>query len=484
MAAVNSVSLGSDDTIYSADSIEFCPFSSHSNLLACGTYQLAKDEREDEPASNETTEQQQEQEPSKAAQDDTDDDEEEVKTEKPMLRLGRLLLYDIQGDNDDSLNLKNTACIETAAILDMKWSHQLINGNPTLGVADASGDLSLYQFKTEGNDLEIVTKYTTNTENKLALSLDWSNRVHASAKPNIAVSLSNGDITILEMDPSSSALTETLTWHAHDFEAWIVGWNYHDTNVLYTGADDCRLKGWDTRMDCSYPTFTSKAHQMGVCSIQSNPHDEFTLATGSYDESVLIWDTRSMRQPLSTTETGGGVWRLKWHPTRRDVLLAGCMHNGFHVIHYDEGWSTGSIGSSFMEHTSLAYGVDWSYAEPPTPSEMPLVASLAMRSPYLFAAMSVPTNGDMDLDLDLNMHSNNKTGATLGQNTNDNDDDDMAELIDWFKKEHQRVQGEVRVLREQGQEPVALVAFCEMLQKQIQSLEMEDVIEKSATLSL
>ena len=105
MATVNSASLGSDDTIYSADSIEFCPFSSHSNLLACGTYQLAKDEREDEPASNETTEQQQAHESRKAAQDDTDDDEEEVKAEKPMLRLGRLLLYDIQGDKDDSLNL-------------------------------------------------------------------------------------------------------------------------------------------------------------------------------------------------------------------------------------------------------------------------------------------------------------------------------------------------------------------------------------------
>ena len=59
-------------------------------------------------------------------------------------------------------------------------SHQLINGSPTLGVADASGDLSLYQFKAGGNDLEIVTKYQTNSEKKLALSLDWSNRVQAT----------------------------------------------------------------------------------------------------------------------------------------------------------------------------------------------------------------------------------------------------------------------------------------------------------------
>ena len=110
--------------------------------------------------------------------------------------------------------------------------------------------------------------------------------------------------------------------------------------------------------------------------------------------------------------------------------------------------------------------------------------------------MSVPMDGDtdgdmdMDLDVDLNRHSNNKNKAsdsvTMGENMsgNDNDDDDMAELIDWFKKEHQRIQGEIRVLREQGQEPVALVAFCEMLQKQIRSLELEDVIEKTATLSV
>ncbi|KAI7827666.1 WD40-repeat-containing domain protein [Gamsiella multidivaricata] len=378
MDPYNPPSLDSDDTVYSADSIEFCPFQSHANLLVCGTYQLAKDETE-EQASDEPSDS-----PSKISKgsgdsddDDDDDDDEavEAKTEKPMLRLGRLLVYDIEGGNDDSRQLKSTACTETAAILDMKWSHQLVNGNPTLGVADASGALSLYQFKSGGNDLEIITKYQTNTEKKLALSLDWSNRVHASESPRIAISLSNGDITILDLDATSSSLTENLTWHAHDLEAWIVAWNYHDTNVLYTGADDCRLKGWDMRMDCSYATFTSKAHQMGVCSIQSNPHDEHILTTGSYDENVLIWDTRSMRQPLSMTETGGGVWRLKWHPTRKDVLLAGCMHNGFHVLHYDESWTTGIIESSFMDHESLAYGVDWSYAPTETPSELPLVVS-------------------------------------------------------------------------------------------------------------
>jgi diphthamide biosynthesis protein 7 len=39
-----------------------------------------------------------------------------------------------------------------------------------------------------------------------------------------------------------------------------------------------------------------------------------------------------MRAPLTEVETGGGIWRIKWHPTKKDTLLSASMHAGGFVI--------------------------------------------------------------------------------------------------------------------------------------------------------
>lgn len=54
----------------------------------------------------------------------------------------------------------------------------------------------------------------------------------------------------------------------------------------------------------------------------------------SYDERVLVWDIRTMKKPLKETSVGGGVWRVKWHPTNSDLMATACMHNGFRIINW------------------------------------------------------------------------------------------------------------------------------------------------------
>ena len=107
-----------------------------------------------------------------------------------------------------------------------------------------------------------------------------------------------------------------------------------------------------------------------MTSIQSHPSREHYWAVGSYDERLRLYDARQMRLPMCETEVGGGIWRVKWHPTDPRKLLLGCMHGGFMVLD-----GAGLDGCTYIEapmdiicrfdgHESIAYGCDWERAAP------------------------------------------------------------------------------------------------------------------------
>ncbi|XP_064641256.1 diphthine methyltransferase-like [Lineus longissimus] len=266
-----------------------------------------------------------------------------------------------------TLQTHEVAC--TPGVFDIKWCPHLLWDKPVLGVAEAEGNLLLKSLAVEDEKYCLEDRHQILVaEENMALSLDWSTKVHPSVEPRILVSDSGGGVSHVQV--LDAGLVVERKWKGHDFEAWITAFDYWNPYVAFSGGDDCKLKGWDLRTSCSYPTFVSRRHCMGVCSIQSNFNKEFILATGSYDESVLLWDTRRMKAPLSETPTGGGVWRLKWHPTSPELLLTASMHNGFHILNCNElnAVSDPVITASYMEHESLAYGVDWCH---PSVGEMP-----------------------------------------------------------------------------------------------------------------
>lgn len=319
------------DTELSADAVEWCPISPNHSILACGTYQLQKGGGEENATPS---------------------------------RIGRVYLFEFRHEGLMCPPLTELQRMNTAAILDLKWCHVPVSDRAVLGMATATGELQLYTLSRsqEGShSLQSLSSLEVGAE-RLALSLDWSTGRLDSSDVRIVCSDSAGCTSVLSL--AEGALTTLSQWKAHDFEAWISAFSYWDTQLVYSGGDDCKLKGWDLRIGPSSPTFISKRHSMGVCSIHSNPHREHILATGSYDEQVLLWDGRNMRQPLSETPLGGGVWRLKWHPSHQHLLLAACMHNDFHILHCQQALE-GSAGAcpivtSYILHSSLAYGADWS----------------------------------------------------------------------------------------------------------------------------
>ena len=146
-------------------------------------------------------------------------------------------------------------------------------------------------------------------------------------------------------------------------------------DVVWTGADDCTLKGWDLRSGCGSASFSNrKAHQMGVTAIQFSALSEHLAATGSYDESLRLWDARQTRRPLSELAVGGGIWRIKWHPTDAGRVVVAAMHGGVATVDVSGAAPSSASGaddqqelaacaldeaSRFELHESMAYGVDW-----------------------------------------------------------------------------------------------------------------------------
>lgn len=245
---------------------------------------------------------------------------------------------------------------DAPGVFDIKW-RPYDDGPPSLAQVSADGSLCLHTLKEESDPatLELHERANVDVSTSMCLYVDW-NPVHSN--PEVVLSHSDGSISVVCLGQSEPEISSS--WRAHDFEAWVAAYDSWKTHVVYSGGDDCQFCCWDLRENPSRPVFRDrKTHGMGVTSIQSNVLWENMLVTGSYDESVRLFDLRMTQKPLMTAELGlgGGVWRVKWHHSRRDVLLAACMHNGAAIAQVCEGGF--QVLEKYEGHTSLTYGASW-----------------------------------------------------------------------------------------------------------------------------
>ncbi|KAK3739991.1 hypothetical protein RRG08_005263 [Elysia crispata] len=312
------------NTGLNADTVEWCPLEGLQHLLLCGTYQL------------------QEQDGSSA----------QSKNKAEQTRVGEVFVFGLDFKNQCLPQLEELSKLDLCGVLDIKWVDKRLEDKAVFGLVNAEGFCQLFAVDESFIAKEILKAKLTS--HALGLSLGFSNPDIGNTY-QVAASDSAGFLTLFDVEKD---LTPVLSWHAHDYEAWITAFHKFDNNLVFTGGDDCRLKGWDTR-DNSRPAFISKRHQMGVCSIQSHPFLENVFATGSYDEEILVWDRRSMKTPLTSANLGGGIWRIKWNPKNGASILTATMYNGTHIIDYKNSNDVCMpIVATHRDH-NLAYGADW-----------------------------------------------------------------------------------------------------------------------------
>lgn len=266
--------------------------------------------------------------------------------ESSQHRNGSIVFYRCQYDNDnqgnDTFTAREYASPITcpAGVLDLKVTRKFIC------TALASETLQLYSVDAVLENQPTINEpiFHANKEGEgLYLSVDclMSSDGDSQDPQKFAVSTQSGSIVVYDLT-ASGLVEEAHIPSAHvmfgeNMPAWMVAWNHHSKNDLISGGDDCAFRLWDIRC-CETPQLTNKKHTAGVTSAKFHETNTNLLLTGSYDESCMFWDIRSLRNPLATIETGGGVWRTKWitpQNSKDGYLATANMQGGCNIYRID-----------------------------------------------------------------------------------------------------------------------------------------------------
>lgn len=206
--------LNAFDTIFSADSVEWCPVEPFRNLIACGTYQLTENEEKDGTARSDET----------------------------SRRVGRIYMFRVTNGG----RLETLQQIDVPAVLDMKWMHAVANDDLKkilLAVVNAVGCLQIYRLTGDDRDttlLELIAERRVSDEDDrvMALSLDWSTGRSVS-NPRVVVSDSHGRVSRFTL--RGGDIERDFSRRVHDYEAWIAAFDYWQTHSFYSGITTLQI---------------------------------------------------------------------------------------------------------------------------------------------------------------------------------------------------------------------------------------------------
>ena len=325
------------DTKLTADVVDWRPIMSYQNkqenVLACGTYFLDKEHNQ---------------------------------------RLGYLYLLNVDQETK-SCQVLNTLNFETSGILDLKWTDM-----DHIIAVDSNNILKFLFYEQLNHSFETLTQFDMRKDNEssIGLTLDFLKQSDTNLKALTSDTL--GNLTLFSIE-NERELNLVRSFKAHDYEAWSVLIDRNDSNVIYSGADDCALKMWDLRESASKMANKCSIFEGGVCSILLPQRSDLSclegysvnnLLCGSYDERIYVLDKRNMKRSVNESKKlDGGVWKMKCN-AEKNLILCACMHTGVHIV---DAKSLSSV-LYYDKHglNNLVYGCDWS---PKNNEEFDIVAT-------------------------------------------------------------------------------------------------------------
>ena len=334
------------DTELPADSVECCPTvtkgtdGEETRLLACGTYAL--------------------------------DAESGTKS-------GAVRLYRVVSTTQGSI-ASYLGALGSKAVFEIRWAFPNI-----LGVVTANSTLDIYRIDASSSFAADSDESSTATEHAVelvasksvgsdvldcvhytAIDFDGDKRESTTPGTSAIVSQSDGRMTLWSLD--DGALRHRSRWLAHAYtgsapaEIWCTVFDERDKRLVWSGADDCKLKSWDLRTPCRSAASETpqRVHEMGVTSVRTLEQNPSILVTGSYDERVRLFDVRNLRRPISTAAVDGGVWQLRTVPIpsapKAVGIAAACMRGGVSVL--DLTTSGLAVRASNAFSNALMYGIE------------------------------------------------------------------------------------------------------------------------------
>ena len=149
----------------------------------------------------------------------------------------------------------------------------------------------------------------------IGLTLDF---IPENGSYRVLSSDTKGTLSLLDLSNNNLGVTKEIK--AHDYEVWSVSMDRFDSNLLYSGADDCELRMWDVREPCAKPVGQCTEFAGGVTFIMQGQRNgelaggytQNELLCSSYDERIYVLDKRNLKRSLRSSKKMNGNLSFFW----------------------------------------------------------------------------------------------------------------------------------------------------------------------------